>query len=56
VWHSGEGSYLLCGIVWRAVLYCVALWRGQVCIVWHRGEGRCVLCGIVGKVGMYCVA
>jgi len=24
VWHSGEGSYVLCGIVARAGMYCVA--------------------------------
>ena len=45
MWHSGEGRYVLCGIV-----------GGQVCPVWHSGEGGYVLCGIVGRAVMYCVA
>jgi len=56
VWHSGEGNYVLCGIVGRSVMYCIALWGGQLFIVWHSWEGRYVLCGIVGRAGMYCVA
>jgi len=52
VWHSGEGRYVLCGIVGRAAMYCVAYWGGQLCIVWHIGEDGCVSFGIVGRTGM----
>jgi len=53
VWHSGEGRYVLWGIVGGgAGLYCVAYCGGQLCIVWHSGVEGCVSCGIVGRTGM----
>jgi hypothetical protein len=54
--HNEEDGYVLCGIVGRMGMCCVALWGGQVCVVWHWGEGGFVLCGIVGRTGMCSVA
>jgi len=56
VWRSGKGSYVLCGIVGRLVMYCVAEWGERLCVFWHSGEDRYVFCGIVGRAVMFPVA
>ena len=57
MWLSGEGSYVLCGLVGRMGMCHVTLWGGLVCIVCYSGEGVSdESCGIIGRAGMmYCV-
>ena len=43
---------MLCGIVGRAGMYCVAYSGEQLCIVWHSGEDGYVWCSIVARTGM----
>jgi len=48
MWPIGKDGYVLCGIVGRTGMYCVASGRtgmyrvaeqgGQVCIIWHSRE------------------